>query len=76
MDKDTVRYIMDYFSNLFTTAERLAVQHTTSLYKLQHSTSDNTSLTRIYREKGWLTSDQTVLDLLKDGYDNFELNAA
>lgn len=54
----------------------MAIKHTTSTYKLQHSTSDNTNLTRIYREKGWLTSDQTVLDLLKEGYDKFELNVA
>ncbi len=59
-----------------TSAERMAIKHTNSTYKLENSTSDNTNLTRIYKEKGWLTSDQSVLDLLKDGYDNFELNVA
>ena len=54
----------------------MAIKHTNSTYKLEHSTSDNSNLTKIYREKGWLTSDQSVLDLLKDGYDNFELNVA
>ena len=76
MDSETAKYIIDYFSNLLTGEEKMAVKHTTSTYKLEHSTSDNTNLTRIYKEKGWLTSDQTVLDLLKDGHDNFELNVA
>lgn len=76
MDKETAGYIINYFSNLLTSAERMAITHTTSTYKLENSTSDNTNLTRVYREKGWLTSDQSVLDLLKDGYDNFELNVA
>ena len=76
MDNDTAKYIINYFPNLLTVAERRAIKHTASGYKLQHSTSDNISLTKIYKEKGWLTSDRTVLDLLKDGYDNFELNVA
>ena len=59
-----------------TSAERMAIKHTTSTFKLEHSTSDNKNLTKIYNEKGWLTSDQSVLDLLKDGYDNFELKVA
>lgn len=54
----------------------MAIKHTNSIYKLENSTSDNSNLTRVYREKGWLTSDLSVLDLLKDGYDKFELNVA
>lgn len=59
-----------------TSAERVAIKHTISTYKLEHSTSDKTNLTKIYKEKGWLTSDQSVLDLLKYGYNNFALNVA
>jgi hypothetical protein len=76
VDSETAKYIINYFSNLLTSAERMAIKHTTSTYKLEHSTSDNTKVTRIYREKGWLTADQNAIDLLKDGYDNFELNVA
>lgn len=76
VDRETAEYIINYFSNLLTSEERMAIKHTNSTYKLEHSTADNTNLTRIYREKGWLTSDQSVLDLLKYGYDNFKLNAA
>jgi hypothetical protein len=76
MDNETAKYIINYFSNLLTGEEKMAVKHTSSTYKLEHSTSENTNLTKIYKAKSWLTSDQTVLDLLKDGYDNFELNVA
>jgi len=76
VDNETAKYIINYFSNLLTVAERIAIKHTHSKYILENSTSDNSTLTRVYQEKGWLTSDQTVLDLLKDGYDNFELNVA
>jgi len=76
VDNEKAKYIINYFSHLLTSAERMAIKHTSSSYKLEHSTSDNINLTRIYREKGWLTSDESVLDLLKDGYENFELNVA
>ena len=76
MNNETAKYIINYFSNLLTSAERMAIKHTSSTFKLENSTSDNTNLTKIYKEKGWITSDQSALDLLKDGYDNFELNVA
>ena len=76
MDKETVKYIINYFSNLLSVAEQLAIRHTSTSYKLENSTSNNSNLTRIFKEKGWLTSEQTVLDLLKDGYESFEINVA
>lgn len=76
MDNETAKYIINYFSNLLTSAEKVAIKHTTSIRKLEHSTSDNSNLTRVYKEKGWFTSDPNVLDLLKDGYEQFELNVA
>ena len=54
----------------------MAIKHTSSVFKLENSTSDNTTMTRMYKERGWLTSNQAVLDLLKDGYEIFELNVA
>ena len=76
LDNETAKYIIRYFSNLLTSAEKMAIKHTTSIYQLEPSTSGNLNLTKIFREKGWLTSEQSVLDLLKDGYENFELNMA
>ncbi len=76
MDNETAKYIINYFSNLLTSEEKMAIRHTNSMYKLDHSISDNSNLTKMYREMGWLTPDQSVLDLLKEGYDKFELNVA
>jgi hypothetical protein len=76
MDVEKAKYVINYFSHLLTGAEKMAIKHISSTYKLEHSISDNTNLTKIYREKGWLTTDQSVLDLLKEGYEQFELNVA
>lgn len=76
MDNETAKYIINYFFNLLTSEEKMAIRHTNSMYKLDHSISDNSNMTKMYHEKGWLTSDQSVLDLLKEGYDKFELNVA
>ena len=75
MDQETARYIISYFSKLLTDQERQAVRHTHSIVKLE-DTNPDAPLARAYRKKGWLTEDQSVLDLLKNGYDTFELVVA
>ncbi len=74
MDQETAKYIFQYFSNLLTDQEKMAIKHTLSMDKLRDSS--NTNLTSIYKAKGWITDDQTVLDLLKDGPEAFEMTAA
>jgi uncharacterized protein len=69
MDKEIRKYVMDYFSNLLTENERLAMRHETLMSK---KTSRNSAM---LEAKGWLTVSQAVLDLLANGYDAFE-NAA
>ena len=76
MNEETVQYIITYFSYLLTAKEKLAIKHTRSTLKLDRSGSHKSTLIRIYREKGWLSEDQEVLDLLKGGYANFELMVA
>ena len=39
MDQETAKYIATYFSNLMTDEEKLAVKHTTSTLKVEHSKS-------------------------------------
>jgi len=75
MDNKTVKYIIDYYSKHLTDDEKMAIKHTNSLYNLQQSGSEK-ALEEMYYKRGWLTSDQTVLDLLKDGYESFALKAA
>lgn len=76
MNTETAQYIIKYFPHLLTAAERMAILHTSSTYKLEHATVDKPHRATVFREKGWLTEDQTVLDLLKEGYAQFELNVA
>lgn len=74
VDKETARYIIIRFPNLLTEKEKIAIRHHRSLFKL----SDNPDpiRTRMYKERRWLTDNPTILELLKDGYDNFELKTA
>lgn len=78
MDNETAKYIVDYFSYLMTDKEKLAIRHTMSTLKLDSAdkTDSLSSLTKVYKEHGWLTTDQDALDLLKDGYDNFVIRVA
>lgn len=76
MDLETAKYIVENFSGLLTGREQLAIHHTMSSLKLQHSNANNFNATMIYREKGWINKDQDVLDLIKDGYDAFEIRVA
>ncbi|MBI3233097.1 MAG: hypothetical protein HYZ42_03500 [Bacteroidetes bacterium] len=76
MNLETARYIIRHFPNLLTGAEKMAIKHTTSLHKIENSQYNNPNKIKIYLDQGWLTTDQNILDLLKDGYDSFELNVA
>jgi len=74
MDQEKVRYIFQYFSNLLTDNEKAASLHSVLSSKLeQYPSADKEAK---YRKKGWLTDDPTVLNLLKDGFIQFELATA
>lgn len=74
MDAETANYIVSYYSNLLTMEEKLAVRYIHSLYKLSYESNPN--LEKAYRQQGWLTDNETVLDLLRKGYDTFEIRTA
>jgi hypothetical protein len=74
MDKETAEYIVTYFFSLLPEKEKLAWRYHSSILKLEDN--DNPKAWEIYKRKGWITDDKEVLDLLKVGYDNFELNTA
>ena len=52
--------------------EKLALKHHIHSYK----TSDDPKMRRILINKGWIRTEPEILDFLKDGYDEFELNIA
>lgn len=72
MDKETASYIITYFSNLMTDLEKLALRHHIHIGK----TSVNSTMQKMLIEKGWIQTNPNVLDLLKNGYEEFETNVA
>ncbi|KOF02355.1 hypothetical protein OB69_13130 [Roseivirga seohaensis subsp. aquiponti] len=74
MDQETAHYIMRYFSSFMTDKESKAWKHWSTSFKM----GENPKPVRIKLslERGWLTEDPEILSLLKDGYDQFELNTA
>jgi len=76
MDKETANYIRNYFPNLMTDDEKLALKHHMYTYKIDNSISDSPSMRKILTEKGLIRTEDNILDFLKDGYEDFELNVA
>ncbi len=72
MNLETAKYIIDYFPNLMTEKERIALRHLNSEFK----TDGNPKMEKMYRKKGWLTDDQDALNLIKNGSEIFRLNVA
>ncbi|WP_330746277.1 hypothetical protein [Chryseobacterium sp. CP-77] len=70
MDRETIDYIIRYFSKLMTKDEALALNH--HMYTLK--SSENTRMRNIMIERGWINSDPEVTQLLEHGYDVFEQN--
>ena len=74
MDKETAKYIVTYFFHLLPDKEKLAWKHHSSILKLEHNNSPKTI--EIYKRKGWITEEKEIIELLKDGYDKFEIDTA
>ncbi|MFC5873793.1 hypothetical protein SAMN05443633_101274 [Chryseobacterium arachidis] len=70
IDKETISYIISYFGNLMTNNEKLALQHQMYMSK----SADNKTLRKIMTERGWINNDPETLNLLKQGYEEFEMN--
>lgn len=74
MNPEMANYIINYYSNFLSPEEKIAIRHIQSLYKLSYNSDPN--LEKAYRKQGWLTDNETVLDLLRNGYDTFEIRVA
>lgn len=72
MDQETAAYIRNYFSNLMTTDEMLALKYQMYTYK----TEDDAKMRKILIDKGWISTDPKIKELLKEGYQEFEINVA
>lgn len=54
MDPETVKYILRYYAHLMDAKLRLTFHHTQTLYKYKKTAESNDTLTRHYRELGWI----------------------
>jgi len=61
-----------YFSNLMTHDEKLALQHQMYIVK----STDNKAIKDMMKEKGWINNDPQILNLLKNSYEEFQINVA
>ncbi|SHH48021.1 hypothetical protein SAMN05421866_2907 [Chryseobacterium oranimense] len=72
MNKETANYIRNYFSNLMTDDEKLALKYHMYTYK----TESNPKMRKMMVDKGWISEQPNIKEFLKDGYEEFELNVA
>jgi hypothetical protein len=76
VDKETSNYIRNFFSNLMTDNEKLALKHHMYTYKADNSNSTDSGMKTLLMERGLIRTESEILDLLKDGYEQFELSVA
>lgn len=72
MDKETADYIRNYFSNLMTGDEKLALKYHMYTYK----TEIDPKMRKMMVSAGWISERSDIKEYLKNGYEDFELNVA
>ncbi|WP_264558934.1 hypothetical protein [Flavobacterium sp. N2270] len=75
MDIETARYISNYYHHFFNEKENIAYRHLNSIFKLRDE-PENSPRHNTYKNKGWITTDYEVLELIKNGEIEFFLNTA
>ncbi|WP_312825803.1 hypothetical protein [Epilithonimonas sp.] len=75
MNIEKAQYIIYYFSNLLSREEQIAIKHTNSCI-IRGGDFDNPQIRNLYLKHGWIKKDQKVLQLLLNGYDNFQIQTA
>jgi hypothetical protein len=75
LDNSTVDYLINYYARFMTPKESAAMKHHMTSYKFKASQSDDKAK-ELLIGKGWLSSDQEVLQLLTNGFEQFKRNTA
>lgn len=75
MDQETADYIAEHYYDLLKIAERAAVRHMISEFKVA-SSGNREFTTRALKHMGWLSDDQTVISLLAEGSSKFNMRVA
>jgi len=75
MKLETATYISNYYHQFFNENENSAYRHLNSLYKLDGESEDSPRY-KVYKRKGWITTNKEALELLKNGETAFFINTA
>jgi len=74
---ETAKYIIDHYSKLLNIDENMALKHIRHQFTIDNTEpKEREKLTKNFKKIGWITNDKSVLDLLNDGIEAFELKAA
>jgi len=76
LDNSTIDYILNYYSCFMTLKEAAAMKHYMTSSKFPNTVSADGDTKNLLLEKGWLSNDKEVAELLKDGYQQFRENTA
>jgi hypothetical protein len=76
MDPFTIDYIIDYFGRFMTANEATAWKHHTTVTAISSPLKKGSEVYKLYVEKGWLSEDDEVLDLLKKDWLEFRERTA
>lgn len=76
MDQEKVRYIMDYFLHVLPKDERLSIQYTMTQLKNNTVFLPFITLKDTLIKRGYISPNQDLQDLHKEGYEAFERKIA
>jgi ribosomal protein L37E len=78
IDDAIIDYILNYYSRFMTLNEYAAMKHymTSAKFSKSLSAENSNKKSHFLFEKGWLSGDSDVTELLKDGYQQFRKNVA
>lgn len=76
MDNEKVRYIIDYFLDVLPTDERLAIYYTLNQLKNNHAFLPFVTIKDTLIRRGYISTNQDLQDLHKEGYKAFEEKVA
>lgn len=54
--------------------EKLALKHHMYTYKVDDATAESSNIKKFLADRGLISSEQKILEFLKDGYEEFKLN--
>ena len=74
MNNETAQYVVNNYSHLLNIKQKAIIMQIDALFNVLYVS--NPELEKVTKENGWLNDNETLLDLLRKGYDAFEIRVA